>query len=69
MPPHMTPANDAARATTRDLLGMSIMDVAPRAGAMSVAWDEAAACLARRDSAGFDAAMRIFRKLDPKGGK
>lgn len=35
------------------------------AAAMSIAWDEAAECLTRRDVAGFDAAMRIFRALDP----
>ncbi len=35
--------------------------------AMSIAWDEAAECLSRRDNAGFDAAMRIFKQLREAG--
>lgn len=62
--PSAIPANDAAKASTRELFGLSLMNVAPKAGAMSVAWDEAAQCLSRRDGAGFDAAMRIFRALE-----
>jgi hypothetical protein len=33
-----------------------------------IAWDEAAACLAAGDFAGFDSAMRIFRKLTREAG-
>ena len=33
----------------------------------SACWDEAAACLAKGDFAGFDAAMRLFRKVSQGG--
>ena len=64
MASHHQPANDAARADLRTMLGLSLMQIAPKAGAMSIAWDEAADCLSKRDAAGFDAAMRIFRALE-----
>ena len=40
-----------------------------RVNAASLAWDEAAECLTRHDVAGFDAAMRIFRKLNEHQGR
>lgn len=67
MPPHnpqAMPANDRKPLSTREAFELSVAAVAPQLPAMSIAWDEAAACLARRDAAGFDAAMRIFRAIE-----
>jgi hypothetical protein len=50
------------------MFGLSLAAIAPRTSAMSIAWDEAAECLARRDTAGFDSAMRIFKRLRQEKG-
>jgi hypothetical protein len=70
MPPHLQPGNDAAPMGLREALEMSLRIPEPEVVAAtcanaptSIAWDEAAACLAKGDFAGHDAAMRIFRKL------
>jgi hypothetical protein len=68
MPPHNSASNDAERMDTRAMFGLSLAAIAPRTSAMSIAWDEAAECLARRDTAGFDAAMRIFKRLRQEKG-
>ena len=43
------------------------MNETAKLGASLAAFDEAADCLSRRDFAGFDAAMRIFRKVSQGG--
>lgn len=70
MPPAI-PANDAARMGLREALNMSLAIPEPEVVAatcakhpLSIAFDEAAACLAKGDFAGHDAAMRIFRALE-----